>query len=872
MVKRLILCIVVVTCSLTAHPQFTDNFGDAEYTTNPAWTTPSSADWIVNPFFQLQSNNTTLNSTFFISTQNTLATSAQWDFYTRLTFNPSGANYVDVFLISSASDLSATGTTGYFVRIGNTDDEVSLWRKDGVNTVKIIDGLNGILNTSNNILRIRVIRNAVNQWNLSRDLGGTGTSYVSEGIVTDVTYQTSSFFGILIKQSTAGFFQRHFFDDFEVKAYVPDITPPAIQTLAVPAANNLDVLFDEPVDITTSQQSANYVVSNSVGFPSSANRDLTNPSLVHLTFPVNFPGSTNLQLSVNGVRDLSGNTLSNGIATFSFFVATQYAVVIDEIMADPTPLVGLPDAEWIELKNTTGFDINLLGWKLGKQTGESGPMPSYILKADSFVVIGSSGTVAALSPFAHVISVTSFPSLTNTGDLIYLRSGQGLVVHAVNYTDNCYENKLKKDGGWSLEMIDTHNPCSGNSNWKASVDLKGGTPGHKNSVDAINPDLVSPKLLRAIGPDSVNVVVVFDEPLDSVKASGSGLYTISDGIGAPVSATPLSIRFDHVQLHLTTPLVRNKIYTATVTGGATDCSGNSLSTLKNTARVGLYEHTDSFNIVINEILFNPEPNGADYIELYNRTSKILNLKNLYIANRGTTGVISSISPLSAEDYLLFPQEFIVITEDEAATKRDFMSLNPDAFIELSSLPSYNDDKGSVIILNEQGDIVDEVDYTEKWHFGLISNNEGVSLERIDYDAPSNNPDNWHSAAASVNYGTPTYKNSQYHVDVGVKGAITVSPEIFSPDNDGLDDFATFGYSFPEAGYVINITIFDASGRPVRYLERNSLSGTKGYYRWDGLDEKRRKLPVGLYIIYTEIFNLDGKTKKFKNTIVLARRQ
>lgn len=548
----------------------------------------------------------------------------------------------------------------------------------------------------------------------------------------------------------------------------------------------------------------------------------------------------------------------------------QFTVVIDELMADPTPLTGLPDAEWVELKNTSAFNINLQGWRLGKPTGQSGPMPSYILKADSFVIVCTSSAVAALSPFGTVISVTSFPSLSNTGDLVYLRSPQGLVVHAVNYTDSWYKNELKKGGGWSLEMIDTRNPCSGSSNWTASVDVKGGTPGHKNSVDRVNADQVSPKLIRAYAPDSVNVVLVFDEPLDSANAANAGSYTISDGIGAPVAAIPLSILFDHVQLRLAIPLLRNKIYTVTATN-VKDCSGNSLNIANNTARVGLYEHTDSFNIVINEILFNPKSNGTDYVEIYNRSNKILNLKNGYIANRGTNGAISSIIELSAEDRLLFPQEFIVITEDVAAIKRDFISLNPDAFIELSSMPSYNDDKGSVIILNEQGNIIDEVDYNEKWHFKLISNNEGVTLERIDYEAPSNNPDNWHSAAA-INYGTPTYKNSQYRIDAGVKGEVTISPEIFSPDNDGMDDFVTIDYSFPQPGYVANITIFDASGRPVRYLQRNALSGIKGFYRWDGLDEKSKKLPVGLYIVYTEIFNLEGKTKKFKNTIVLARNQ
>ncbi|MEO7263698.1 MAG: hypothetical protein ABIW38_02245, partial [Ferruginibacter sp.] len=257
---------------------------------------------------------------------------------------------------------------------------------------------------------------------------------------------------------------------------------------------------------------------------------------------------------------------------------------------------------------------------------------------------------------------------------------------------------------------------------------------------------------------------------------------------------------------------------------------------------------------------------------YNRSNKILTLRNIYIANRNTAGAISSIKQLSAEDYLFFPGEFLVVTASKELLLRDFIANDPDRILEISSMPSYNDDKSNVIILNEQGAIVDEVAYSEKWHFKLISNREGVSLERIEYDGVSQSEANWHSAATNVGYGTPTYKNSQYKKDAGVQGTISVTPEIISPDNDGQDDFATISYEFPEPGYVANITIFDAVGRPVRYLQRNALNGLKGYYRWDGLGEKNQRLNSGIYIIYTEVFNLAGKTKKYKNVIVLARKQ
>ena len=850
------------------YSQFTDNFADGDFTSNPTWV-GNTADWVVNPSLQLQSNNTVANSTFYLSTASTMATTAQWEFYTQITFNPSSANYIDVYLTASASDISLNSTTGYFVRIGNTDDEISLYRKDaGGAIVKIIDGVNDVLNTSNNVMKIKVFRNAANQWNLSRDLSGTGNSYFNEGVVTDATYLTSAYFGILVKQSTASFFQRHFFDDIEVKAYVPDVTPPSIISSTAISSTAVDVLFNEPVELASSQISSNYMANNGIGMPVSAVRDNVNSALVHLVFASAFANGTIYQLTVNAVTDLSGNAISNGTSNFSFYTPKLYDIVIDEIMADPSPPVALPNNEWIELKNTTAFPINLLGWRIGDITGQSGAMPAFVLQPDSFVIVCTGSAVAAMMAYGNVIAVTSFPSLDNGGDQLSLYDASGAIIHSVNYTDKWFQNELKKDGGWSLEMIDTKNPCNGFSNWIASNDVKGGTPGQKNSVDGVNADNTSPRLLRAYATDSVHVVLVFDEPVDVVKAAVAANYNISDGVGTPQTANAIAPGFSKVALQLNVPLVRNKVYTVTASA-LTDCVGNAIGT-NNTVKLGLASATDSFDVVINEILFNPIPTGVDYVELYNRTSKVIDLKNLYIANRNSAGTVSSIAQLSTETNLLYPQDFIVVTSDASVVKRDFITMNPDAFVEVS-MPSYNDDKSNVVILNEQGKITDELLYSDKWHFKLLDNKEGVALERIDYDAATQNEDNWHSAASSVGYGTPTYKNSQYRIDMQVQGDIAVSPEIVSPDNDGMDDFATIDYSFPSPGYVANITIFDANGRAVRYLQRNALCGTKGSFRWDGLGEKFQKLVVGIYIIYTEVFNLDGKKKQFKNTIVLARR-
>ena len=865
--KTSILFLCISLCMyVPLQAQIGETFADGNFSSNPTWV-GGNADWVVNSGLQLQSNNVVANSTYYISTASTLATTAQWEFYCNLTFNTSSTNYADVYLTASAADVSLATTTGYFVRIGNTTDEVCLYKKDALGTItKIIDGVDGVTNVSNNILKIKVVRSAANLFTLSRDVTGVGNAYFTEGSITDNTYNSSAFFGILIKQSTASFFQRHYFDDIQVQPFVPDVTPPSIVSVTALSPTLVDVLYNEPVELASSQTTTNYSASNSLGSPATALRDATNTALVHLSFATNIPARTNITLTINGVADVANNVLTNAAKVFSYFVPQAYDIVIAEILADPTPIIALPNNEWLELQNTTAFDINLQNYRLGKATGESGPMPAYLLAAGQRVIICTGSAVAAMSIYGPTLAVASFPSLNNDADKIYLRAPQGTIIHSVQYSIDWYKNELKKDGGWSLEMIDTNNPCTGINNWAASIDARGGSPAAKNSIDAVNKDATAPKLLRAFANNTTQITLVFTEPLDSAKAALAGNYTLSDGIGIS-TALPLSVSFDKVQLTFSTALAPNKTYLVTA-NNLTDCSGNIIGVSKQ-ARVGLTAPIDTADIVVNEILFNPKPNGVDYVELYNRSNKILNLKNSFIASRNSLGAVANIYPSVGEDYLLFPNDYIVLTESIALTKRDYVCNNPDALIQLGSLPSFNDTEGSAIILNEQGKIIDEVTYTNKWHFALISNEEAVALERIHANAASVQS-NFTSAASSVGFGTPTYKNSQNRVDAVPKGSITITPDIVSPDNDGRDDFATLQYNFTEPGIVANITIFDAAGRPVRYLQRNALCGTKGSFVWDGLGEKQQKLPQGMYVIFTEIFNQKGQTNRFKQVIVLAR--
>jgi len=545
----------------------------------------------------------------------------------------------------------------------------------------------------------------------------------------------------------------------------------------------------------------------------------------------------------------------------------RYTVVINEIMADPTPTVGLPDYEWVELINTSAEPVNLRNWRLGDATSLSGPFPEFLLQPDSLVIICSGSARPFLQARGQTLAVTSFPSLNNDGEQLFLQSANGRVIHAVHYSVDWYANPLKQEGGWSLEMIDASNPCSGSGNWKASIHPAGGTPGRSNSVFAVNPDTSPPNPLRSYMISPTSFILLFNEPLDSLYTATLSHYAVDHGLSF-TKASCLPPFFDQVQLEASSPADSQVVYNITIKQ-AKDCRQNEM-TAAITIKAGLPTDPGPREFIINEILFDPKPNAYDYVEIHNPGPKIFDASKLYLSNRSSNGQINTPIVLSPSPFTIFPGDHIILTEKAASLALNYLVKNPMNILE-ARLPSYPDDEGNVLLLNAQGLIIDEVNYTRDWHFKLIDNPEGVSLERIDPSAASSEPNNWHSAASTAGFGTPTYTNSQSRKQPPIQAQFEITPSLFSPDNDGYNDITTLYYKTTEPGLVANIFIFDAAGRLVKYLARNSLLGNHGHWNWDGTDNKGQLLPIGIYIIQTELFNLNGSKQKFRRAVVLANR-
>jgi hypothetical protein len=548
--------------------------------------------------------------------------------------------------------------------------------------------------------------------------------------------------------------------------------------------------------------------------------------------------------------------------------AARYDVLISEILADTDPSAGLPNSSFIELRNRSTHAISLKGWTLEIGKNSLRITTDQKLGPDSLLILCSTAAAAAYRNYGSVLPITGFPALPDKGGTIALYSNDHRTIHAVDYSVGDYHNDLKSEGGWSLEMIDASRPCLARDNWTASTDPGGGTPGKRNSVEGRVDDEDPPHALRTFPPDSLHLLVLFDKTLDSESASIPYRYHL---VGGPpvLAARPQPPFFRSVMLDLSGPLTREKTCEVTV-AGVEDCSGNLLSP-QASLRAGLPADPNPGGLVINEVLFNPMPDGTDYVELLNTGGSVLDAGSLYIGNRGRQGQLQSPAACSPDPFLLFPGDHYVVSGDPAAVARSYLVKHPELLSTAISMPSMPDAEGTVVITDRQGRVLDELHYAESWHFALISDPEGVSLERIDPDGATQDAKNWHSAAADIGHGTPTWLNSQSRVADSIGTMWDIGPAVFSPDMDGWDDFLTLNYRFPDPGWTCSLTIYDMGGRPVRWLCRNELCGREGYFRWDGLDEGRRQPGYGAYIVVADCFNLQGRRQVYRKKVAIAGR-
>jgi hypothetical protein len=553
-------------------------------------------------------------------------------------------------------------------------------------------------------------------------------------------------------------------------------------------------------------------------------------------------------------------------------------VLVNELMYAPAD----DEPEWVELYNSSPDSINIKNWKISDSNVSLRSIISakdYFIPPASYLVIAKDENFISMHQGVPSL-ITYFSALNNTtSDAVVLFD-----IFSGSIDSVVYQPDWGGQNGKSLERIDGSAPGISATNWGTSLDSHGSTPGRINSIARLDYDLSIQRIFLTCSLVAGNTVELIHvrvqnigrKIIDSIVVR---LYADSneDMIGEQseflfpcVSHSPLasldSIEFSEVF----PPALAGQVDILAVL----DCWKDQ-RICNNVALQKIQLSYESLSLVINEIMYDPLSGQNEWLEFYNRTSQPINLARwTFHGNVSSSG--TNLFLVSDSTLMVQPGGFAVIAADSSVCNLFpyLKSLDLSSCLSIlghSAGLSLNNE-GDVLVLKDPTEkIIDSVVYSPRFHHPDVIDTHGRSLERINPNIDSNDPRNW-STCVNLQGGTPGKTNSVLTTGTINNAVLSLTPNPFSPDGDGFEDFCTIHYNLPMKTSVLRVRIFDIKGRLVRTLADGELGSTQGDILWDGLDDMRHRTRIGVYIVLLEATDrTSGRNETAKTVAVVATR-
>jgi hypothetical protein len=543
-------------------------------------------------------------------------------------------------------------------------------------------------------------------------------------------------------------------------------------------------------------------------------------------------------------------------------------LVINEVQYSPPS----SEPEWVEIMNPRENPLSIAGWSLDDgSVGKGLPAGSVIGPGEMVVLTGDSARLAVAHPEASgkIAVVPSFPQLNNRGDQLFLRDPFGAVVDSLRYQPTWGGNAE----GCSLERIDWNGRSEDPLNWGTCTARRGSTPAEVNSIALRDTDLAITGLgteaslspgelgvrLRNVGRREIRKLEVrlwcIEEgtpaPPESALASGwSGVLAPWDSLVVVVGLRVLQG-------------VQEVLVVCRAEGDRHRENDSLLTVVRRRFREG--------TLVINEIMAAPVAPAGEYVEIHNPGSEGVDLLGWTLAEGPASG---------SGRYAVTPRRGVIGGGGYFLVAADSSALRPFAIppavlaggiTVLGSASLGLNNAGDVLVLRDPtGGAVDSVAYRDIWHRPEVTTPSGRSLERIHPLLPSSDARSW---TTSVDWtgGTPGRTNSVALASAPAAGTLSCAPNPFSPDGDGREDFTVIRYTSPFETGTIALRVFDSRGRCVRWLAVGEPAGANGAIVWDGRDERRKPVGLGIYVVLAELRQAGGGEWSGKAVVVVARK-
>ncbi len=736
-VPILLIILLLSLASFSLKAQFTDDFSDGNFTQNPEWL-GNSTQFIVNDAFQLQLNAEGEGESFLYTASNSL-TETEWRFYIRLAFSPSGNNNARVFL---AADQYPDPQNGFFVQLGEagSNDAIEIFRLQNGTETSVCRGPDAMIASSFGV-SVRIIRDN-NHWQLFADPDG-GDNYQLLAEADDAFDFSATKFALYCKYTSSNS-TKFYFDNFYTGPILLDNTPPSIMAFQLLSSSSISLQFSEALDESPALNPANFIINNEIGQASAVSFSDEAKTTLELIVSKNFNDGKAYELLVKNQSDLNNNVMNDTILEFSMYEAAPFEIVFNEIMADPTPEVGLPAEEFLEIYNTTEIPISLESWKLVVGTTEK-ELPAVSISPKGYLILCKPEVEALFAPYGQTAGISGL-SLANDGRLLSLLNNNDVLIHSVQYDISWYADPEKDEGGWSIEQIDPLAPCMGKNNWKASVNPAGGTPGSINSVNA--PNYESPEISSVTLLDSISLIIAFNQMMDIASVTDISAY-----LASPVGMSPDSVRsfqnaLDEFIIYFPVPFVAGIDYLLSIQKDLLNCSGTPIPAGGEFA-FAMPLPTVFHEVLITEIMADPTPEVGlppyEYIELQNVSEHAVQL-NQWQLTMGSSSTTLGATVLDAGERIILIEE-----EAEAAFKFFGKSLVVESI-------SLGNDGALLSLRNKDALLIHAVEYSVDWYGTSAKEEGGWSLEMIDVQSPCVQAPNW-TASIAMEGGTPGQENS-----------------------------------------------------------------------------------------------------------------
>ena len=731
--------------------QVVDDFSDGDFTANPVWG-GMTENFEINTAFQLHSK-ATATSTSYLFTPSEAINNAVWQCDVRINYNPSSSNYAAIYLISDV--MNPANCNGYYVQIGNTTDEVSLYRQQGATKTKIIDGIDSRVNANPVVVTVKVTRDAEGNFTLYSKLGSE-SDFVTEGTVNDTKITKGNFFGLLfVNSGTTG--NVYYFDNINVTGeVVPDNISPLWTDLSITSSNKLTLTFSEEMDFSD----ADFSLSPNEKSPVSTTIS-DDKTTVELVFADDFEESIYYTLTATGLKDLAGNALEETQRRVVIFGSIEVGdLVWNEVMFDnPSTSV-----EYVEIYNRSNKLLDLSGLQFttvktdgGYNTAVEIPAKT-ILEPYGYAAFcndkNSLRNYFDLDDTASIFETTRWNALNNTGATLVLLDKFGIVFDEFTYNQKWHDSQLETTKGVSLERINPDLLTQLSYSWQsAAAEVNYGTPGYRNSQYKEMDDIAP--LCTDFSFELPNKLILsFSKKMDFPNAA----FVLLPNEITPVLSN-ISANGHVIELIFAENFAENIYYTLTA-NNLTDLSGNPTEEQLQ-RRFGITGAVEIGDLIWNEVMFDVASDGIEYVEIYNRSNKLLDLSGLKFTTLKTDGSYNTAVEIPAKT-IIKPYEYVAFCTG-VDLLRDYFELDDNTnIIKTTRWNTLNNTSATLVLLNNDASIIyDKLTYNSSWHNPQLETTKGVSLERINPDLLTQLSHSWQSATAEVNYGTPGYRNSQY---------------------------------------------------------------------------------------------------------------